>query len=148
MLDDRDRELLFEIERRLLIEDPKRVRSFEAAPHGRPPDHHPGTDMITTVAGLTLCVVLLIGPRPLTDAEIATRRSAAPPRAAAEAQVSPRARSGTPTSARDEETYRDRHDQSRTRPPADRERSPSRRSGERAGSPVPAVDHLWGRRRQ
>jgi len=74
MLDDRERELLFEIERRLLIEDPELVRSFGAAPHRRPPDHHRGTDMITNVARLTLCVVLWIGPRPLTDAEVATHR--------------------------------------------------------------------------
>ncbi|MHA6783234.1 DUF3040 domain-containing protein [Pseudonocardia saturnea] len=80
MLDDRERKLLFEIERRLLIEDPELVRSFGPAPHRRPPEHGRGTDMTTTVAGLTLCVVLLIGPRVLTEAEIATRSSDGPPR--------------------------------------------------------------------
>lgn len=86
MLNDSERKLLFEIERRLLIEDPKLVRSFGAAPHPRPPDHHRATDMITTVAGLTLCVALMIGPRRLTAAEIATRRSAGPPRVATKVQ--------------------------------------------------------------
>lgn len=85
MLDDRERELLFEIERRLLIEDPELVRSFGAARHRRPVDHGRGMEMITAVAGLTLCVVLLMGPRLLTEAEIATHRSAGPPLVAAEA---------------------------------------------------------------
>lgn len=84
MLDDRERQLLFEIERRLLIEDPELVRSFGAARQRRPAEHGQGIDMITTVAGLTLCVVLLMGPRLLTGAEIAARRSAGPPRVAAE----------------------------------------------------------------
>lgn len=84
MLDNRERQLLFEIERRLLIDDPELVRSFGAAPQPRPAEHGQGIDMITTVAGLTLCVVLLMGPRLLTEAEIATRRSAVPPRVAAE----------------------------------------------------------------
>lgn len=84
MLDDRELELLFEIERRLLIEDPQLVRSFGAARHHRPAQHNRGIDVITTVAGLTLCIVLLMGPRALTEAEIATRRSAVPPRTAAE----------------------------------------------------------------
>lgn len=87
MLDDRERKLLDEIERRLLIEAPELLGSFGAARHHRPPDHRRATDMITTVAGLTLCVALMIGPRPLTAAEMATRRFAGPPRVATEAQV-------------------------------------------------------------
>ncbi|WP_300014401.1 DUF3040 domain-containing protein [Pseudonocardia sp.] len=84
MLEDRERQLLFEIERRLLIEDPELVRSFGAPRQRRHAEHGQGLGMITTVAGLTLCVVLLMGPRVLTEAEIAARRSAGPPRAAAE----------------------------------------------------------------
>jgi len=92
VLDNRERQLLFEIERRLLIDDPELVRSFGAAPQRRTADHGQGIDMITTVAGLTLCVVLLMGPRLLTEPEIATRRSAGPPLEEAETTRSPRSR--------------------------------------------------------
>jgi hypothetical protein len=90
VLNDRERELLFEIERGLLVEDPEPVRSFGAVRQHRPADHRRGTDVITMVAGLMLCVLLWIGPRPLTDAEIATRGST--PRAASGAQVRSRSR--------------------------------------------------------
>lgn len=84
VLDNRERQFLLEIERRLLIEDPALVRSFGAPRQRRAAEHDQGLDMITTLAGLTLCVVLLMGPRLLTEVEIATRRSAGPPRVAAE----------------------------------------------------------------
>lgn len=79
MLDDRERKLLFEIEHRLLIEDPELVGSFGAAPPHQPPHHLRGA-VITKVAGLTLCAVLWIGPRALTDVEVTTRATAGPPR--------------------------------------------------------------------
>ncbi|MBW0101807.1 DUF3040 domain-containing protein [Pseudonocardia sp. KRD291] len=79
MLDDRERKLLFEIERRLLIDDPELVGSFGSAPPHRLPAHHHGA-VFGKVAGLTLCAVLWIGPRPLTDAEVVTRTAAGPPR--------------------------------------------------------------------
>jgi hypothetical protein len=75
VLDDHEQELLFEIERRLLIEDPDLVRSFGAVLALRPRDHHRDSVLITKIVGLALCVVLLIGPRSLTDAEIAIRGS-------------------------------------------------------------------------
>lgn len=65
MLSDSERQLLFEIERRLLNEDPVLVRSFGAPPHHvGSADHGWYTDVATTVAGLALCVVLLFGPHP------------------------------------------------------------------------------------
>lgn len=69
MLADRERRLLFEIERRLLVEDPNFVRSFGAAPQAEPRKHHRGTDLIATIAAMMLCVVLLIGPRELRASE-------------------------------------------------------------------------------
>ena len=80
MLDDRERKLLFEIEHRLLIEDPELVGSFESAPSHTPHAHHHHGAVATKIAGLTLCAVLWIGPRPLTDAEVSTRGTAGPPR--------------------------------------------------------------------
>lgn len=82
MLSDRERRALLEVERQFLAEDPDLARSLRR----RPPEHGRAIDMGTTVAGLTLCVVLLMGPRRLTEPEIATRRSAAPPRVATEAE--------------------------------------------------------------
>jgi hypothetical protein len=70
--------------------DPEPVRSFGAVRQHRAAYHRQGTDVITMVAGLTLCVLLWIGPRPLTDAESATRGST--PRAASGAQVRSRSR--------------------------------------------------------
>lgn len=78
MLNDRERKLLVEIEHQLMIESPALVRSFAAPRHPGPPRHHHRGRMITAIAGLTLCVVLLIGPDPLTAAQIARRHSAAP----------------------------------------------------------------------
>lgn len=80
MLDDRERKLLFEIEHRLLIEDPELVGSFASVSPHRPHTHHHHGAVITKVAGLTLCAVLWIGPRPLTDAEVTTRATVGPPR--------------------------------------------------------------------
>ncbi|WP_214403665.1 DUF3040 domain-containing protein [Pseudonocardia lacus] len=79
MLDDRERELLRGIERRLLVEDPALVGLFGPAPRPRHVDHRWGVDVVAGVAGLTLCAVLLIGPRPPTDAEIAAHWPLAPP---------------------------------------------------------------------
>ena len=78
MLSDRERRALLEVERQFLAEDPDFARSLRR----RPPEHRRGTDMGTTVAGVTLCVVLLMGPRRLTEPEITTRRSAGRPRVA------------------------------------------------------------------
>jgi hypothetical protein len=89
VLDDRERELAFETERGLLVEDPELVGSFGAVRQHRPADRRQATDVVTMVAGLTLCVLLWIGPRPLTDAEIATRGSTL--RAGSGAQVRSRA---------------------------------------------------------
>lgn len=96
MLDEHERELLFDIERRLLVEDPNFVRSFGAAPHARPREHHRCTDMIATVAGLMLWTVLLIGPRPLTEAETTARASSTPLRATTPAPGEPAPRCRTP----------------------------------------------------
>lgn len=80
MLDDRERKLLFEIEHRLLIEEPELAGAFGATPH-RPPAHRhrPGA-VAGRVAGLTLRAVLWIGPHPLSDAEVTTRTTAGPAR--------------------------------------------------------------------
>ncbi|MGD9525389.1 MAG: DUF3040 domain-containing protein [Pseudonocardia sp.] len=86
MLDDRERDVLVEIERRLLIEYPELARSFDAVRRHRAPDHRRGARVLTTVAGLTLWVALWRGPRPLTDTEVAIRGAAAPSRRAAEAR--------------------------------------------------------------
>ena len=82
MLGDRERRALLEVQRSFLAEDPDFARSLRR----RPREHGRGADMGTTVAGLTLCVVLLMGPHRLTEPEIATRRSAARPRVATEAK--------------------------------------------------------------
>lgn len=83
MLDDRERELLFGIERRILIEDPALVRRFGAAARPGAADHRRGTEMISRAAGLTLCAAVWRGPRALSAAEVATRGAAGPRRAAA-----------------------------------------------------------------
>lgn len=84
MLDDRERGLLFEIERRLLAEDPGFVRSFGPAPPPAGPmptaaGHGRETDVIAALAGLTLCLVLLRGPRCLSHAEVTRRLTGRPP---------------------------------------------------------------------
>lgn len=102
MLDDRERGLLFEIERRLLAEDPGFVRSFGPAPPPAgpaPPPAGPGptvaghgreTDVIAALAGLTLCLVLLRGPRCLSPAEVTVLGSAAALRCRDEEQTATR----------------------------------------------------------
>ena len=82
MLGDRERRALLEVQRSFLADDPDFARSLRR----RRPELGCGTDMGTTVAGLTLCVVLLMGPCRLTDPEITTRRSAGRPRVAAETE--------------------------------------------------------------
>ncbi|MDN5859196.1 MAG: DUF3040 domain-containing protein [Pseudonocardia sp.] len=82
MLVDRERELLVEIERGLLVEDPGLARSSGAARRRCPAERGRGTDTVATVAGLALCAVLWMGPSRLTAAEIAGRRSAGEPRTA------------------------------------------------------------------
>lgn len=77
VLDDRERKSLIEIERRLLSEDPDLARLFWPAPTGRAPEKRGGA-VITRVAVWTLWVVLLTGPHPLTETEIATRMTAGP----------------------------------------------------------------------
>ncbi|MDN5914499.1 MAG: DUF3040 domain-containing protein, partial [Pseudonocardia sp.] len=84
MLDDRERELLFGIERRLLVEDPELARTFGAPPTPAPRAHPYGA-VLGRVAGLTLRAVLLRGPRPLSAAEVTTRQAAGPPRVTPEA---------------------------------------------------------------
>lgn len=86
MLEDRDRKVLFEIERQLLIEDPELARAFgdpspPIPPHQHGPQHHHGV-VTTTIAGLMLCAVLLSGPHRLSDTEIAARTTAGLPRVA------------------------------------------------------------------
>ena len=75
MLGERGQRALLEVRRQFLAENPDFGRSLRrsSCEHGR------GTDMGTTVAGLTLSLVLLIGPHCLTEPEIATRRSAGRP---------------------------------------------------------------------
>lgn len=141
MLDDRELEILFEIERRLLIEYPELVQSIEAAPQHRPPDPHRRTDMITTVTGLTLCLVLWIGPRPLTHAEIATRLAATPPPAAA-AGHDRDPDSAFPTPARDEETVCDATIRTGLDPGRPRTLAPLSCNG----APRPSVKRCWPRR--
>ena len=89
MLGERGQRALLEVRRQFLAQNPDvaRSRRRSSCEHGR------GTDMGTTVAGLTLCVVLLIGPRCLTEPEIATRRSAGRPRVATQAMRCSRSRS-------------------------------------------------------
>ena len=100
MLDDRERGLLAEIERGLLLDAPELTRAFEAfasdpvwcdavsletVPVART------TPVVrarrrrrdragTAVAGLVLGTVLLAGPRALTGSEVARRAAARPPR--------------------------------------------------------------------
>jgi hypothetical protein len=82
VFDKRERRLLFEIERRAADRGSGVGQDLRGRPAFQAHDHHQATGVITAVAGLSLGIVLLIGPRPLTDAETAARRSTAPPRVA------------------------------------------------------------------
>ena len=105
MLDDRERGLLAEIERGLLLDAPELTRAFEVFASG-PVWCDPvwcdevsletvpvarSTPVVrarrrrrdragTAVAGLVLGTVLLAGPRALTGSEVARRAAARPPR--------------------------------------------------------------------
>jgi hypothetical protein len=82
VLQDRERAVLIEIERGLSKQDPAFVRSFDELRRRRTADHDRGGERIAAAAGMVLCVVLLIGPRPLTPGDVAARRTAGPPRIA------------------------------------------------------------------
>jgi hypothetical protein len=91
VLDDRERKTLLEIERRLLIEDPVFCRSFRALRSigavrpiaaVRQPALPERARRAGRVAGVALTVLILMGPLPLTQAEIACKQGASRPRVA------------------------------------------------------------------
>ncbi|MPZ86366.1 MAG: DUF3040 domain-containing protein [Actinophytocola sp.] len=96
MLSDRERAMLREIERRLAMEDPRFVRSFYPVERRPPGDHHRRAHPSVLVVKVTLLTLLLVGPNPLTESQVANRarppaprRSSAPPGGVAAAYAPP-----------------------------------------------------------